>query len=120
MYESVSVMAILFPILAMAVILGFVLGLRYLGYRERMAMIEKGIAPPCCYEHRGEGDRRASLRRGITVAMVGLALTLGLVTLGVGPWLLGGLIPLFVGLSILIGYYLTPEDSGRETTSNPD
>lgn len=120
MYESVSIMAILFPILAMAVILGFVLGLRYLGYRERMAMIEKGIAPPCCDEHRGEGDRKAGLRRGITVAMVGLALTLGLMTLGVGPWLLGGLIPLFVGLSILVDYYLSPGDSGRETTPNPD
>ena len=40
----------------------------------------------------------ARLRRGVTTGAVGLALLVGLGTLGFGPWLLGGLVPLFFGL----------------------
>ena len=45
------------------------------------------------------------LRKGITVAMIGMALLIGLsfISLGTpGPWLLGGLIPLFVGIAQII------------------
>jgi len=51
------------------------------------------------------------LRRGIQVAFVGFALLLGLGFIGYrgdgqyvyGPWLLGGLIPMFVGIAQIIG-----------------
>lgn len=51
------------------------------------------------------------LRRGMQVAFVGLALLIGLGFIGYrgdgtyvyGPWLLGGLIPLFVGIAQIIG-----------------
>jgi hypothetical protein len=52
---------------------------------------------------------RQALRKAITITMVGFALTIGLSFIGLdgdewhpGPWLLGGLIPLFVGLAQLI------------------
>jgi hypothetical protein len=68
--------------------------------------------------------QRIVLRRGIRLTFIGLALTIGLSFIGYadgplgpawhpGPWLLGGLIPLFIGLSqvtsaILAGATLGP------------
>jgi hypothetical protein len=54
------------------------------------------------------------LRRGLQVAFIGLALLIGLGFIGYrgdgtyvyGPWLLGGLIPLFVGIAQIIGAVL--------------
>lgn len=54
------------------------------------------------------------LRRGVQVAFIGLALLIGLGFIGYhgdgtfvyGPWLLGGLIPLFVGIAQIIGAVL--------------
>jgi hypothetical protein len=54
------------------------------------------------------------LRKGMQVAFVGLALLIGLGFIGYrgdgsfvyGPWLLGGLIPLFVGIAQVIGAVL--------------
>ncbi|HZV77684.1 MAG TPA: DUF6249 domain-containing protein [Candidatus Babeliales bacterium] len=55
------------------------------------------------------------LRRGMQVAFIGLALLIGLGFIGYrgdgridpGPWLLGGLIPLFVGIAQIIGAVLS-------------
>lgn len=62
-----------------------------------------------------------TLRKGITLAMVGFALLVGLSFIDVGrpgPWLLGGLIPLFVGIAqiitaLLSGATLGPLGLGR-------
>lgn len=97
---------------------GFILGMRYLKHKETMAMIEKGMVP-----ERGEDGKR-TLRWGIGVTAVGLALTLGLYSLGFmepggdfpmrfGPWMLGGLIPLFIGLGLILIYYLTREETEK-------
>jgi hypothetical protein len=51
---------------------------------------------------------QAHLRKGVQIAFVGLALLIGLSFIGMpsgnflGPWLLGGLIPLFVGVAQII------------------
>jgi hypothetical protein len=67
------------------------------------------------YEYTSEDYYYAQrqLRRGITVALIGFALLLGLSTIGplsgigpVGPWLLGGLVPLFVGIAQIISAVL--------------
>jgi hypothetical protein len=55
------------------------------------------------------------LRKGMQVAFIGLALLIGLGFIGYrgdgtfypGPWLLGGLIPLFVGIAQVIGAILS-------------
>jgi hypothetical protein len=54
------------------------------------------------------------LRRGIQVAFIGLALLIGLSFIGwnggqivFGPWLLGGLIPMFVGIAQIISAVLS-------------
>ena len=108
----------------------FAISSRWMAHQERMAMIQRGMAPPPVY---GRGFRRDAqsgatppmgtvpvheidysewqanrmLHKGIVVAMIGLALLIGLSFIdGIvgfhGPWLLGGLIPLFIGIAQII------------------
>ena len=61
------------------------------------------------------------LRRGIQVSFIGLALLIGLGFIGYhgagmfepGPWLLGGLIPMFVGIAQIISAVLSGAQLGR-------
>jgi Domain of unknown function (DUF6249) len=94
----------------------FIIALRYLEYRETLALAEKGLV-------RGDrtrgSDGKDSLRWGIVITAVGLALCLGLYPigllpgnsfpLGLGPWLLAGLLPLFFGLGLILIFVLTQE-----------
>jgi hypothetical protein len=52
---------------------------------------------------------QAQMRKGVKVALIGFALLIGLGTIGplsgisyAGPWLLGGLIPFFIGIAQII------------------
>jgi hypothetical protein len=59
-------------------------------------------------------------RWGIIISVVGLALSLGLYTIGfasgenyplhLGPWMLGGFVPLFLGLGLILLHYLTEKE----------
>ena len=102
-------------LIALAIFCGFIVLLRYIEHRERMALISRGIDPNRLRrQRRGVGV----LRAGLITAMVGLTLTIGLYPLGFmvpiigeaplhfGPWLLPGLIPLGVGGALVISYYL--------------
>jgi hypothetical protein len=103
-------------LIALAIFCGFIVLLRYIEHRERMALISRGIDPNRLRrQRRGVGV----LRAGLITAMVGLTLTIGLYPLGfmapfsiaetplhLGPWLLPGLIPLGVGGALVISYYL--------------
>jgi hypothetical protein len=70
---------------------------------------KRGYYPPQ-YEDYYYAQRQ--LRRGIQVACIGFALLLGLSTIGplsgspFGPWLLGGLIPMFVGIAQIVNAVL--------------
>jgi hypothetical protein len=127
--------------------------IRAMAHRERMEMLRQGIAPagqagfrvpnapyvpnnmsaprapvppaPPVYD---ENDVQCTLRKGISVFFIGMALTVGLSFIGYhdgpfgpsvhpGPWLLGGLIPMFVGLAqittaLLSGATLRPMQRG--------
>lgn len=117
---SSSVLAALLGwLMALAISFGFIVLLRYIQHRERMALIARGFDPNMLRKpRRGAGV----LRAGLIIAMVGLALTLGLYPIGFmlpssfttapfhfGPWLLPGLIPLGVGSALVISYYLEPD-----------
>ena len=88
---------------------------RRLKHQETMAMVEKGLLKPSNLEGNGKG----TLRWGIVVTALGLAMCLGLYPLGFwfggnfplnfGPWMLMGLLPLFFGLSLIIIYLVTLE-----------
>lgn len=118
--------ALLAWLLALVIFLGFIVLLRYIDHRERMAMIQLGIDPN--RNRRGTGV----LRAGLITTMVGMALTVGLYPIGymvplayagpaqLGPWLLPGLIPLGVGIALIISYYLTPDvRSPRQPPEDP-
>lgn len=114
---------------------GFILLMRWLGYRETMALAEKGLVRG---EARRNGGSKDSLRWGIVITSVGLALCVGLypigfVTgsrflLGMGPWMLAGLLPTFFGLGLILIYVVTKEKGddpaggrgagGRKTTDD--
>ncbi|HEX6972252.1 MAG TPA: DUF6249 domain-containing protein [Limnochordia bacterium] len=105
--------AILMPVFVVGLALIYAGIHRYLKHKERMAMIEKGIAPADWDPREVVLPRTAppSPTRGLTAVLIGLALTIGLLTLGIGPWLLAGLIPMAWGGASLIGYYL---EAGRK------
>ncbi|HVB61512.1 MAG: hypothetical protein WCD86_11780 [Ktedonobacteraceae bacterium] len=103
-------------LIALAIFFIFIVLLRYLQYRERIAMLSYGMHPS--HTRRGAG----LLRAGLITAMVGLTLTIGLYPVGFllpplyaaapfhfGPWLLPGLIPLGVGIALIASYYLERE-----------
>src|SRR2546421_1670008 len=114
---SASVLVVLIGwLIALAIFFSFIVLLRYLQYREHMAMISYGMNPNSLRQSRRS---RGILRAGLIIAMVGLSLTIGLYPIGyilppifaampfhLGPWLLPGLIPLGVGSALIISYYL--------------
>jgi hypothetical protein len=110
------------------------MGTRAMAHKERMEMLRQGYAPnnlggkqhwtpapgpsmPSMPQNRPPVEHdwspeaaHGALRKGITVTMIGFAITVGLSFIGYdhgsdwhpGPWLLGGLIPMFVGLAQVI------------------
>lgn len=94
-------------------ILGFVGYLRYLKHKETIALAQAGIitAMP---EQKPVANLR-NVRSGIILMAIGMALCIGLYPIGwiadmnlplnLGPWMLVGLIPLFIGMAqVLINY----------------
>ena len=81
-------------------------------------------AVPNQYLYEPDAYAQQQLRRGIQVAFIGFALLIGLGFIGYrsdgqyvyGPWLLGGLIPMFVGIAQIIGAVLGGATLGAPTT----
>jgi hypothetical protein len=103
-------------IFALAIFCGFIILLRYIDHRERMALIAHGINPD---GPNIKPRNRGLLRAGLITMMVGITLTIGLYPVGfilptsfttaplhLGPWLLPGLIPFGVGMALIVSYYL--------------
>jgi MFS family permease len=106
---------------------GFIALMRYLHYRETVALAEKGLV-------RGDqmrgGNGKDTLRWGIAITAVGLALCIGLYPLGFigsrsdfplgfGPWMLVGLLPMFFGLGLVLIYVVTREDDKEKKPTAP-
>jgi hypothetical protein len=95
----------------LAIIFGFLAFLRYMNYKETLALAEKGLSRP------EKSIGKGLLRWGTVITALGFALTLGLYPLGfdsgenyplhLGPWMLGGFVPLFLGLALVLLHYLT-------------
>ncbi|HCI82064.1 MAG TPA: hypothetical protein DHW02_20515 [Ktedonobacter sp.] len=118
---SNAILVLLGWLVVLAIFSSFIVLLRYLHHRERMALITQGIHPTPAQRLDSQRQRRRNhmLRAGLIIAMVGLALTIGLYPVGFllptqfasvpfhfGPWLLPGLIPLGVGTALIVSYYL--------------
>lgn len=99
---------------------GFIAFMRFVNYRETMALAEKGLVRP----ERAHGDGKDTLRWGIATAAVGVAMCLGLwpigflagsqFPLGLGPWMLAGFLPTFFGLGLVLIYVLTREEKPKD------
>jgi uncharacterized protein DUF6249 len=130
--------------------LAYAISHRWWSHQERLEMIKRGMTPPSpppdpraarraqragydpfAYSQMHQpyvmGDQPPQypdrvLRKGVTVAMVGLALLIGLSFISPGhpgPWLLGGLIPLFVGLAQIILALMSGAHLGVFTFQGP-
>src|SRR5262245_23543200 len=100
------------------IVFSFAAFARFLRYKETLALAERGLIRP----ERTSKDGKDTLRWGITITAVGLALCIGLYPFGFlgsvgsrfplyfGPWMLVGLIPTFFGLGLILIYVLTHED----------
>ena len=119
--SSNSFVILLGWLVALAIFFGFVVLLRYLQHRERMALITQGIQPSVSkkIDAQRQQKRNRMLRAGLIIALVGFTLTIGLYPVGfllpapfanipfhLGPWLLPGFIPFGVGCALIISYYL--------------
>lgn len=96
---------------SLTVIFGFLAFLRFMNYKETIALAEKGLSKP------ESKSNKNLLRWGIVITAIGFALTLGLYAIGfgsaenyplhLGPWMLGGFVPLFLGIGLILVHYLT-------------
>jgi hypothetical protein len=108
-------------------VFGFIALMRYLNYRETLALAEKGLVRGGRLRGNG-GNGKDTLRWGIAITAVGMALCVGLYPLGFlggrssfplgfGPWMLVGLIPTFFGIGLVLIYALTRESPGDKPPS---
>jgi hypothetical protein len=123
------------PSAFLVAIFGTIVVLRWFKHREIMAMVEKGVLPEQYARYSRASTRpqgRGLMGWGIALAALGLALMVGLwplgfaragmrvpYPLGFGPWMLMGLIPLFIGVALLIIFYLTRKEEKDEGLSVP-
>jgi len=105
---------------------GFFAYIRYLRYKETIALAERGLLRPS--ESR---NGRGTMRWGVVLTFVGFALVLGLLPVGwfladadspmiLGPWLLVGCLPMFFGMALLVIYALTRNDAPRSVTTDDE
>ena len=97
----------------LVIIFGFLAFLRYMNYKETLTLAEKGLTK--LETKSGKGF----LRWGIIITSLGLALSLGLYLIGfdsasnyplhLGPWMLGGFVPLFLGIGLILTHFLTEQ-----------
>lgn len=107
----------LMPIILTALVVIFLITMRLFSHKERMAMIAQGLPlEDTAAQQKNQEERyKVLLSIGLIVGLVGLALTIGLITLGMGPWLLAGLLPLFIGLAlVLTSLVLRPEKPAKK------
>lgn len=103
-----TMIVLLSPCFLVTMLMLFVVAMRYITYRERIGLAQLGVLVPqeSMWERLGQRTPRGILWAGIITASCGLAILLGLMTIPIGPWLLGGLIPLFVGLGMVFIYFI--------------
>jgi hypothetical protein len=89
--------------------LAFAAAMRYIAYKERVALVERGVDIEDLFrtQRLGRQGNRGILWAGTITATSGLGILMGLWMLGRGVWLTAGFLPLFIGLGMLAIYYVT-------------
>ena len=96
------------------VVFAFIASMRYISYKETLALAEKGLVRP------EQKANKGLLRWGVVITALGVAFTIGLYPSGfgsggeyplhLGPWMLAGFVPLFLGLGLVLLHYLTEKE----------
>lgn len=123
MEDLIPIVAIIMPVVLVGVILTYRYCYWQMIHQQRMAMIEKGMNPTDIVKEEtnmsgGIRYRQRMLYLGLITSLIGVALLIGLGAIGWGPWLLGGLIPLAIGVGQLIYYVAT--QSNQSNTNPPE
>jgi len=98
--------------------------MRYLRYKETVALAEQGLLRP----QQRRKDRQTT-KWGIVITAVGLAFTCGLWPMGFidgapdfpfafGPWMLIGLLPMFFGIALIIIGTINKHDNEAEDAAD--
>ena len=116
---------------------GFILAMRYMNYRETLALADKGLVRP----ERPQGNGKGALRWGIIITALGLAVSTPMAALiildlstrssagpldvprlsaFIVPATLFGLIPLFFGIALILIYVLTREKKQKGEAEKQD
>ncbi|MBE2221144.1 MAG: hypothetical protein IAF02_06365 [Anaerolineae bacterium] len=117
MSDAIEAISIGFSVaLIFSIPFAFFAFMRYLRYKETIALAERGLLRP---QRRSNG--RQTTKWGFVISAFGLAFTCGLwplgfmpdapqFPLGFGPWMLIGLLPLFFGIALICIGELSRED----------
>jgi hypothetical protein len=125
MWEDIIICA--GPLGLVALVFTFILVMRYLAYKETLALAEKGLVKPM---RNGNGSGNGALIWGVILTAVGVALLIGLWPLGFmfgtdlplsfGPWMIIGLLPLFFGLALVLIHVLTRKKPEEDQTKKDE
>ena len=96
------------PIVLIVMLFTFIFKLVKARHEEKIAMIEHGLT-----EAPSGGKGIVLLVTGLVFGAIGLALVIGLPIAGVAEKIVGGLVPLFIGLALIGGHYLTQKENRR-------
>jgi len=105
-------------------IFGFAAFLRYMRYKETLALAEKGLVRPQINGN-GASNGKGTLRWGIVITALGVAMCIGLYPFGwlaggtsfplnFGPWMVIGLIPTFFGLALILIFVVTSKNGSSQ------
>lgn len=113
---------LLSPSVLIIAALVFVAVMRYISYRERVALLEHGADLDLILRNQQLSRRgnRGILWAGTITATSGLGLLAGLWMLGPGIWLMAGFVPLFIGLGMLGIYYITLSPANNTESQRPE
>ena len=97
--------------LVFAIPFGFAAFMRYLKYKETIALAERGLL-----RESRQRSSRDPLRWGILISFIGLGITLGILlfTNGSGAAAILGIVPLFFGLGLITIYYVNKGEDKEE------
>lgn len=110
---------LLLPVLLAVLTVALVITLRWFIFKERMALIIRGL--PLEERRCKKEKQKLFLALGLAIAIISVSLGLGLASVGFRPWLLFGLIPFSIGLSMILGsLILKPPVESKEQVKEPE
>ena len=116
MSDAIEAISIGFAIaIIFGVPFGFAAFMRYLKYKETIALAERGLLRESRKKHNQD-----TLSWGILIAFIGLGLTLGSIFLGSGVVIILGTVPAFFGLGLIVIYYVKKEENKQEAERDDD